>query len=216
MERLKKYLCLLMSICVILTLFGCAADPTDVTQSSTETTQEDAAREWTPVYHRHHHGTFVNYGQPSGSYQEELNQEQIAQLLPDRPLEDVTYSGWARYLENGAVYVAAVLIEREEQIVCLYFNDERRMYSCCISLESDAPISICGDLAYRIYDIDPDGYSPGVIAETEINGVPIRVTITNTARKYGEPKPFVEEILEWLSWYGSGKPDLSVLEGSKE
>ena len=213
MEHLKKYICLAMSVCVLLTLFGCAAAPTEATQPSTETTQEDTVREWTPVYHRHQHGTFVNYGQPSGSYREELNQEQIAQLLPDRPLEDVACSGWVRYLEDGSVYMAALLIERQEQTVSLYFNDDRRMYCCCISLESNAPVSTCGDLEYKIYDIDPDGYRPGVIAETEINGVPVR--ITNQADNYGEEKPFFEEVLEWLSWYGAGKPDISLLKPIK-
>ncbi len=214
MEHLKKYICLIMSICAILTLFGCAADPSDATQPSTEATQEDAVRDWTPVYYRHQHGTFVNYGQPSGSYQEELNQEQIAQLLPDRPLEDVAYSGWVRYLEDGSVYMAALLIERQEQTVSLYFNDDRRMYCCCISLEPSAEISVCGDLEYRIYHIDAGEMSQGMIAETKINGIPVRVT--NQTNNFEGEKPYFEEVLQWLSGYGPKKLDLSVLKPQVE
>lgn len=214
MERLKKYLCLIMCVCAILTLFGCAGASTDTTQPGTETLQKDAVREWTPIYYKHKHGMFVNYAWPSRSYQEDLNQEQIASILPEKMPEDVTCSGWVRYLDDGTAYMVALSVVRQDQAVSVYINDTNRMFSCCVSLEPNAEISVCGDLEYRIYHIDAGEKSQGMIAETKINDIPVRVT--NQTDNFEGEKPYFEAVLQWLSEYGSKELDLSLLKPQAE
>ena len=188
--KMKTSTRLLLCICVIFSFAGCQKPNYDI------------PREWTPVYNEHRCGLMVN---PclSDLRTEEMTQEEIAKILPLKTLPIDVYKAYAMFEKSGKVYMVVLHIGSPEKYMSVSLGPGSYYSGCCVSFESDAEKSVCGDVDYRLY-IDNDN----VIAKTTINNIDM---LARTSGKQTLEKQVFEAVLECFSWYAKGKPELKSI-----
>lgn len=184
---LRKIMPFLLCACLVLGMAGCARESAVVSY--------DTPREWSPVYNLHQHESFMSMASPV-AFQENLTEEDLENILPEKPLPFNVDKATVRFKEDRTVYEVVLYIGSRESYTAVVFGDGSRYNFCCSFLKKGENKSPCGKVEYTLYQVDDD-----LIAETEIMGVNI------VARTFGTmSKQDFEAILECFSWYSSGYP----------
>lgn len=199
MERNNNFVCffkrgvaLFLGVFLLLNMPACTMEATNIPY--------DTPREWTPVYNLHEHDFFISRSIPI-AFHEDLSEEDLKEILPDKPLPFEVYSAIAAFQEDGSVYSVELGIGSENGDMCVFFSRDTTLYSCCMIMNKGKYKSCCGDLEYTLYDSNGD-----LMAETEILGTSM------FARTYGSmSKQDFEAILECFSWYSIGKPKIYTI-----
>lgn len=185
----RKTMLLLLCVCNLLVMPACTSESSDMSY--------DTPREWTPVYNLHEHDIFILRSIPI-AFHEDLSEEDLKEILPDKPLPFEVHSAIVAFQEDGSVYSVELGIGSENGDMCVFFSRDTTLYSCCMIMNKGKYKSCCGDLEYTLYDSNGD-----LMAETEILGTSM------LARTYGSmSKQDFEAILECFSWYSTGKPKI--------
>lgn len=177
-------------------------------------------RQWSPIYNDHTCGICAQWADSECASSVELTTEEILSILPGKQLDGATYTGLAFLRENGSVLRVLIWVTKEDQEASIVIGNDSYHYACCISREPDAVSCLCGDLEYKIYckddilfaETECNGDTVLVQVRAKVNAVDIEGTDLKTYEKEDieQYKPLFEEILELLSWYETGKPDLSA------
>lgn len=183
-NRYRSCLLLLLCVCVLLSMTACSKSP----------------RMWTPVYNAHQCRVFVSRAFPI-AYEEDLTPEDIASLLPAKQLPFDVFRGSADFMEDRSVYHIALYIGSKEAYTVLSLGPAATMLNACCDFRDTGEKSRCGNVEYTLFKSDDRLMAEAVINDTLM-----------FARTYGEvDKQDFEAILECLSWYSGGKPNLAKI-----
>ena len=189
---LRKCILLLICICTLLVLTACSNEPAEISY--------DTPREWTPVYNDHEHGLFISPVLP-GAFEEELTQEDIAKLLPSKPLPYEVYRAKVMFKEDRSVYTVVLYIDSPEAKTVVAFGEGAMWSACCAVWKKGENQSLCADVEYTLYEFDNELKAEAVINDTNMH----------VRTRGAKDKKHFEAILECFSWYSKGKPDLSQI-----
>jgi hypothetical protein len=159
----------------------------------------ETPREWTPVYNAHEHYASLGSVFPI-AFTERLTEEDIAKILPEKPLPFAVFKAFVKFKEDRTVYSVVLHIDSEESRTIVVLGDGAVMNYCCQFREKGENKSPCGTVEYTLYEFDD------LLAEAVINDTAMCAR-TNGAMS----KQDFEAILECFSWYSSGGPDLEQI-----
>lgn len=188
---LRRIMLLLLCICLLTLLPACTQKPSEMSY--------ETPREWTPVYNAHEHYASLGSVFPI-AFTERLTEEDIAKILPEKPLPFAVFKAFVKFKEDRTVYSVVLHIGSEESRTIVALGDGAVMNYCCQFREKGENKSPCGTVEYTLYEFDD------LLAEAVINDTAICAR-TNGAMS----KQDFEAILECFSWYSSGGPDLDQI-----
>ena len=199
MERNNNFVCffkrgvaLFLGVFILLNMPACTMEATNIPY--------DTPREWTPVYNSHQHEGFCSIADLS-AFQERLTEEDLAKILPDKPLPFKVDKAIVKFKEDRTVYEVVLCIGSRESNTTVVIGDGARHNFCCSFLKKGENKSPCGNLEYTLYQVGDD-----LMAETDIMGANM------VARTFGRmSKQDFEAILECFSWYSIGKPKIYTI-----
>ena len=182
---LRRVMLLILCVSTLMILSACISESVQMSY--------DTPRQWKPVYNGHKHGAFISTAVPV-AFQERMAEEDIAKILPEKPLPFAVDQAIVKFKEDRSVYSVVLYIGSAENYTAVALGDGAVMNYCCSFRNKGENKSPCGNVEYTLYELDDD-----LMAEAVINNIPL------CARTFGTiEKQEFEAILECFSWYSAG------------
>ena len=145
-----------------------------------------------------------------GYFTEELSEEDISAIEPDKRLEWMQYSGHAGFDGDGKLVDVCLMVTTtipEEDITITISEDG---LGRCYVLEEDAVVSVCNEVEYTVSQCDI-GEKVVLAADAVINDYSYAFTMAILHKDIDRAKEDFSKVLECFAYYTEGTPDISAI-----
>ena len=145
-----------------------------------------------------------------GVFTETLNNTELAALKPDKWLENMTCSGYARFDNYGNLLdiMIAMTTSLTESPVSVALADY--YFGFDYVLPGEDVVSVCNEVEYRVYQYQT-GNTVTLSARAIINDIYFNFYMDTAPAQLEQAKADFQSILECFAYYEEGKPDLSLI-----
>ena len=145
-----------------------------------------------------------------GYFTQDLNDTQLAALVPETPYAYMTFSGYAGFDNYGNLLdiVMSVTTSIPESPVTVGLVDYS--FAPCYILPGEATVSVCEKVEYTLYQYDT-GSQITLAADAFVSGIYFHFSMDTTQAQLVQAKADFQCVLECFARYEDGKPDLSVI-----
>lgn len=146
-----------------------------------------------------------------GYFTEELNVAEITVIEPGMRHEWMQYSGYAGFDGNGNlinINLAVTTTIPENNISVIISQNGA---ACDYVLDDEPVISVCGDVAYKVYQWHSADDAVTLVADAAINGYTFAFKLKTFTQNLEQAKEDFTRVLECFAYYADGKPDLSAV-----
>ncbi len=146
-----------------------------------------------------------------GYFTEELSDEELAAIKPNRQIPDMIFSAVAGFDGEGTLLAVFLMIDAPslDETVHVTFSDGNP--GNCYQLLEEPLVSTINSIDFTIYQWTPDNSYYTLDAQAVINGWTMQIVYNATAENLEKAKTDLATIILCLSDYEDGKPDFSVI-----
>ena len=177
------------------------------TNPSVETIHTEPALIWTAHYNEAVSLVAADRAFIQGIFTEELKEEALAAVKPDRWYEGMDFSGYGIF-DNYGNLLDVILTVNTPNPVTVTITDYA--FGGCYLLGGEAEVSVCADTEYRLYQY-AYGNQVTLGADAVIGGLYFDFCMETTSEELEQAKLDFQSVLECFAFYSEGKPDLSAI-----
>lgn len=210
---MKHVFCCVLCVLVIACLFGCGRD--SAARTATTGFTEDDVYQTLPiaefVYNTNVTKTYLSYTLPQGMFEEELDSEEIAALVPD---DRFACTGTGAWDAEGKLLWVDLDVAYGENRVSVYFPVSFSLSSPQISC-TDPEYTQCNGISLEVVEF-PYGKNITWLKSTcAIDSQYVSVDLLCSDDSVEALRPGYEAVVRWLSLLASDPPDFSSLHYSQ-
>jgi len=146
-----------------------------------------------------------------GYFTEELSDEELSAIEPDRQMPDMMFSAVAGFDGEGTLHEVFLMIDAPSLDETAHVTFSNGNPSNCYQLLKEPLVSTFNSMDFTIYQWTPDNINYTLDAQTVINGWTMQIVYTATAENLEKAKTDFKTIIFCLSDYENGKPDFSAI-----
>lgn len=179
----------------------------DNTDPTVETVHTEPALLWTVHYNDAVSLVAADRAFIRGIFTEELNEEELTALKPDRWYDGMACSGCGIFDNYGNLLDVTLTVNTQCPVTVIITD---YAFGGCYLLDGEAAVSVCADTEYRLYQY---AYGDQVTlgADAVIGDLYFDFCLETTPEELEQAKLDFQSVLECFAFYSEGKPDLSAI-----
>ena len=146
-----------------------------------------------------------------GYFTEELSDEELSAIKPNRQMPDMMFSAVAGFDGEGTLLEVFLMIDAPSLDETTHVTFSNGNPSSCYQLLEEPLVSTFNSIDFTIYQWTPDNSNYTLDAQAVINGWTMQIVYTATAENLEKAKTDLATIILCLSDYEDGKPDFSAI-----